>query len=135
MGPTPFFPPRGLARGCFLIAALDSVAAGRWALARPAALFDVLGLAAPADAFLWRVLGGFSLLQAGFLAFAARRRADAGYAWVAVAGRTVQCGLWMWLAGSDRVHAAPVPLALLAGHDAVILVTVVVGLVSARRSP
>jgi hypothetical protein len=126
--------PYALPRLLFLAASLDSLAFGAWPLARPGDLFAWLGVTAPQDAFLWPALGGLNLTHAAFLALAARRRADAGFAVVAAIGRAIQCGLWLWLLGTDRVAAAPLPLALLAGHDAVILALVVAGLVLARRS-
>jgi hypothetical protein len=119
----------------FLVAALDSLVATAWSLSRPNALFSLLDLTTPQDAFLWPVLGGLSLAHAAFLLVAARQKTDAGFAWVAVIGRAVQCGLWLWLLGTDRVHAAPLPLALLVGHDAVILALVAAGIVLARRTP
>jgi hypothetical protein len=124
-----------LPRVIFLVAALDSLASAAWSLLRPGDLFALLDLATPQDAFLWPVLGGLSLAHAAFLVVAARKRTDAGFAWVAVVGRGLQCGLWLWLLGTERVHAAPLALALLAGHDAVILSLVAAGIVLARRTP
>jgi hypothetical protein len=124
-----------LPRVLFLVAALDCLVVGIWSLARPGDLFAVLEVDVPRHAFLAAVLGGLSLAHAGFLLVAARRPAEAGFAWVAIVGRGVQCGVWLWIFGSERVQAAPLPLALLAGHDLAILALVATGLVLARRSP
>jgi hypothetical protein len=124
-----------LPRVLFLAAAFDSLAAGIWSLGRPGDLFALLDIPMRRDAFLWSVLGGLCIAQAGFLIFAARRPADAGFAWVVITGRALQSGVWLWLFGSERVHAAPLPLALLTGHDLAILALVATGLVLARRSP
>ncbi len=126
--------PYTLARFLFLVAGLDSLALGCWSLARPGGLFALLDLTPPHDVFLWPALGGLNLAHAGFLALAARRPAEAGFAWVTVIGRALQCGVWLFLLGTDRVRAAPLPLALLAGHEVVILAVLAAGLVAARRS-
>jgi hypothetical protein len=128
-------PSYTLPRAAFLVAALFSLVEGARVLRAPGDLFARLDLAPPRDAFLWPALGGLCLAQAGFLIAAARRPADAGFARVAVIGRGVQCGLWLWLLGTDRVHAASRPLALLAAHDAAMLALVAAGLVLARRMP
>jgi hypothetical protein len=126
--------PYTLARSLFLAAGLDSLALGCWSLIWPGDLFVLLGLTPPRDSFLWPVLGGLNLAHAGFLALAARRPSEAGFAWVAVIGRALQFGVWLFLLGTDRVRAAPLPLALLAGHEVVILAVLAAGLFAARRS-
>jgi hypothetical protein len=123
-----------LARALLLLAALDSLAAGAWAAARPAGLFDWLGAAPSPDALgLWRVLGVLLLGQALCLAAAAWRPADCGgLVLVPLAGRLLLCGAWLVLLGTDRVSLPPLPLRWLALHDA-LWVPVFLGFLRARR--
>jgi hypothetical protein len=115
-------------------AALDSLAAGAWAVARPDDLFALIRLTPPRDAFLWPVLGMFSLAYGVCLLVAAARPRDlAGLAWLPALGRALACGVWLWLLGTDRVQAAPGPLGLLLAHDAGWLAVLLAFLYARRR--
>jgi hypothetical protein len=124
-----------LSRPLLVVAALDSLLAGVWALAYPAGLFALLGMTPPRDAFLWQVLGGLSLAHALCLALAAWRPGDyAGLVLVPLIGRALQCGLWLWLLGTDRVLLPAGPLTGLLVHDAVWLPLFAAFLFAARRA-
>jgi hypothetical protein len=54
---------------------------------------------------------------------------------VAVVGRALGCGTWLWLLGTDRVQAAPGPLCLLLAHDAAWLALLLAFLLVRRPAP
>jgi hypothetical protein len=110
-----------LLRVALLLAGLDSLAAGAWAALRPADVFASFQLPPSPDSLLLaRALGGLLVFQAGCLLLAARRPADCGgLVLLPLAGRLLQCGVWLWLLGTDRVSLPPAPLRLLLLHDAV----------------
>jgi hypothetical protein len=103
-----------------LAGALDALAAGAWALARPDGLFALLQTSATSDrVLLWRALGALSLCQALCLGAAAIRSVDwGGLVLIPLLGRAPQAGVWLWLLGADRVVLPARPLALLLTHDA-----------------
>jgi hypothetical protein len=142
MGPQAGTPwPVRLCRVLLLLAALDGLAGGLWALLWPQALFDFLGMAArsdagfwqlftrdlsaPRDAGLWQVLGLLALANGAFLLVAAwRPRELGGLALVPLVGRALLAGLWLWALGTtftfpERRVVFPdrTRLALLAAHD------------------
>jgi hypothetical protein len=124
-----------LARTLLFVAAADSLAAGGWAVLRPGSLFALLAAPAPADALsLWRLLGVLLLGQGVCLIAAAWRPGDCGsLVVVALCGRLLLCGVWLWLLGTPRVRLPPVPLRGLLLHDAVWL-PVFLGILWACRS-
>jgi hypothetical protein len=103
-----------------LPAALDTLAVGLWALARPADLFALLQAPPlPDPLLLWQALGALSLGHVLCLG-AAIVRPDpcSGLVLVPLLGRALQAGIWLWLLGSDRVQGLPRhPLTLLLIHD------------------
>jgi hypothetical protein len=110
-----------LARIILAVMALDSLALGVWAIARPGGLFTLLlpEVAPPHDAFLWKVLGYLSLANAGCLTIAAVWPVPfGGIALVPWVGRLLSCGMWLWLLATPVIAVAREPLWYLLGHDA-----------------
>jgi hypothetical protein len=101
-----------------LAAGLDAVLAGGWAVFRPDDLFAALNLAPTPDRLLTaRALGGLVLTHAPFLGFAAARPERwGGLALVALAGRALTSGMWLWLLGARPGEAPAAPWLL--AHDA-----------------
>lgn len=139
MGSSPIYPtdPAPVAARAvalvLLLAALDSLATGLWAVVRPDALFELLEVSPGADArLLWRVLGVSLAIQGVFLVMAALRPADRGLVLVPAAGRAVLSGVWLWLLGTDRVSMPTLPLKLLLLHDGVVLIVLVAVLLLSR---
>jgi hypothetical protein len=111
--------PGRAARALLLLAALDSIAYGTWAVVLPAGLFGLLGTTPPADALLlWRLLGAVLVGQAWCLLAAARKAVDVGLVLVPLAGRALLGGVWLWLLFTDRIALPPAPLWALFAHDA-----------------
>jgi hypothetical protein len=115
---------REVFRWLLVLAALDSLLAGAWAVAWPAdragSLFALLNVEPPRDAFLWRGLGGLLLTHVVCLALAAWRPARwGGLALVPLIGRALQCGVWLWLRNTDRVHLPAGVLDGLLVHDVI----------------
>ncbi len=136
-----------LSRPLLLVAALDSLLLGLWAVARPADLFRLLGVALPEnpvslwsvnlgvlsrqamfapgvhDAYLlWQLLGVLTLGHCALLLWAAARPGErAGLALVPLLGRSLQAGLWLWLLGTDRVRLPAGPLTFLLAQDLLIV--------------
>jgi hypothetical protein len=159
----PPWPRLGLWRCVLLLAALDAAAWGMVGSARPALLFERLGveprhdswawqllvkrgdpperIPAPRDAGLWQLLAFLSLAQAGFLALAAwRPRALGGLAVVPLIGHALGAALWLWALGAHATFpdnrnpfSAPAVLAGLAVHHAVWLVLLTAFLLAWRR--
>src|SRR5262249_16991946 len=86
-------------RLALLATGLDALLSGGWAALRPEALLAWLDLAPTPDRLLAaRALGGLVLTHAAFLGFAAARPGRwGGLAWVALAGRALAAGVWLWL--------------------------------------
>ena len=145
-----------LVRVLLLLAALDALAGGLWALLRPRDLFAFLGMAPRADAYawelfrpgasprdagLWHLLGLLSLAQAGFLLAALPRPVErAGLAVAPLLGRALGLGLWLWALGAAATfppHRVPfperAPLAILAAREAVWLAALGAFIVMAWR--
>jgi hypothetical protein len=130
MGPsaTPPLPGRTAWRFLLLLAAVDTLAVGFWAVLRPADLFGFLQMALPPPdvlppdrPLLWRMLGVLALAHAGFLAILVWRPEPCGpLVLVPLIGRAAQAGLWLWVCGTDRLQwPSPVRPLALAAHDAV----------------
>ncbi len=98
------------------LAALDSVAAGGWAILQPEKVFAALEVTPPQDRFLLPVLGALLLGQGLCLLGALLRpREWGGLVWVPLLGRLIFVGLWLWLLGAGRL---PEPRAyLLLAHE------------------
>jgi hypothetical protein len=128
MGPSrgPLLPGRSLYRLLFLLAALDRLGWGLWALLRTRDVFALLQLPLPEapphdQLLLWKLLGVLALADAAFLVILLGRPESWGSAGlVPLLGFALGTGLWLWVAGTDRL-ALPsrVPPLLLAAHDAV----------------
>ena len=90
-----------------LVAGLDAVLAGGWAVLRPHDLSAALALAPTPDRLLTaRALGALVLTHAAFLGLAAARPVRwGGLALVALAGRALTAGVWLWVWGARA--AAP----------------------------
>jgi hypothetical protein len=108
-----------------LLAALDSLALGLWAVLRPQDLFALLLMplsdAAHDRLLLWRALGLLALAHAGLLAILVwRPEMDGPLVLVPLIGRALGAGLWLWVARAERLDLPSLtrPL-LLAAHDAV----------------
>ncbi len=103
-----------------VLAALDSAAAGAWALFRPGDLFGFLQYPSSDDRLLLcRALGLLLLTHAPCLLLAAFRSGFAGLTLFPLSGRLLLSGLWLWLLGSGRAPAAGGALTVLLAHDAV----------------
>jgi hypothetical protein len=148
-----------MARPLLLLAALDSLLFGLWAVLRPADLFRLLGVRLPDDAYslwqvhlgvlsreamssprvrdaflLWQLLGLLLLVHFVFLLLAALRPASrGGLALAPLLGRALQAGLWLWLLGTDRVSLPARPLAVLLAHDGLVTAALAGFLFLARR--
>jgi hypothetical protein len=111
---------RGLARLFLLLAALDSVSLGAWAVLRPDGLFALLDLPRPRDLVVWRGLGLLILTHGPFLVLAAlwpvRCR---GLILVPLIGRALLAGVWGWALASGRFPAHGQALVWLLVHDLV----------------
>jgi hypothetical protein len=108
-----------VARIILAVMALDSLALGLWAIARPDGLFTLLQLTPPTDAFLWRYLGYLNLANTLCLTVAAIWPVRCGgIALVPWVGRLLSCGMWVWLLATPVIAAAREPLWYLLGHDA-----------------
>jgi hypothetical protein len=118
--PVPPARPGSPGRLLLLLAAVDSAAAGAWALARPADLFALLGAAPARDGLLLgRVLGALTLGHVPCLVLgSARPPRWGGLVAVPLLGRALLAGVWLWLLGTDRVSLPHRPLLLLLAHDA-----------------
>jgi hypothetical protein len=95
-------------RAMLAMAALDSVAAGSWALFWPDQVFALLQEPPPQDAFLLSALGAL-LIGQGLCLGAALLRTEAwgGFVWVAVLGRLILACVWLWLLGAMRIPRQP----------------------------
>ncbi len=104
-----------------LLAALDGAATSAIALASPSILFHFLQIAPNDDGLLLcRLLGFLYLVQAFFLVQVVRQPAIYGGLTLApLIGRTLSCGVWLWLLGSTRTTADHAALLALLAHDAV----------------
>jgi hypothetical protein len=133
--------PRGpvryerLFRVLLVLACVDSLAYGIWAVFWPDDLFRRLelpargpitwkllgiGLETADHILLWRVLGALILAQALILALVAwRPSAWGGLVMMALIGRLLPLGMWLWLLGTERVELRAAPLRCLAVHDGV----------------
>ena len=131
--------PRGpvrferLFRVLLVLASVDSLAYGMWAVCWPDDLYRRLdlpardpiawkllgmGLETADHILLWRVMGALFLAQALFLALAAwRPNAWGGLVMMALIGRVLPLGMWLWLLGTERVEMPAAPLRCLAVHD------------------
>jgi hypothetical protein len=86
------------------LAALDSAAAGGWAILQPEQGFAALDITPPQDKFLLPVLGALLLGQGLCLVGALLRpREWGGLVWVPLLGRLLFAGLWLWLLGAGRL--------------------------------
>ena len=124
-------------KGLILLAALDSVVAGGWAVARPADLFTLFQQPPNGDGLLLcRLLGVLYLCHALFLVLVARRPATfGGMVLVPLLGRLGLCGVWLWLLASGRMPTASNALLALLAHDAVWPPVFAGFLWSCRRAP
>ena len=148
-----------LSRPLLLVAALDSLLFGLWAVLRPADLFRLLGVPLPDDAYyfwqvhvgvlsreamrsprvsdaflLWQLLGLLLLVHFVFLLSAALRPGSrGGLALAPLLGRALQAGLWLWLLGTDRVSLPRAPLAALLAHDGIVTAALAGPLFLAQR--
>lgn len=112
--------PSPLWQALLVLAALDSAAAGAWAVLRPDDLFRLLQYPPSDDrVLLCRALGLLFLTHAPCLVLAAFRPRFAGLALYPLAGRLLSSGVWLWLLGSGRMPAAGGALTVLLVHDAV----------------
>jgi len=101
-----------------LLAALDSVAAGAWAVLRPGDLLQILQCPpSPDRVLLCRALGLLFLAHAPCLLLAAWRSGFAGLALLPLFGRLLTAGVWLWLLGTGGMAAGAEPA--LHGGDAV----------------
>jgi hypothetical protein len=128
MGPSrgPLLPGRSLYRLLFLLAALDRLGWGLWAVLRPGDMFGLLHIPLPEgpphdQLLLWKVLGVLALAHAAFLVILVGWPEAGGPAvLVPLLGFALGTGLWLWVAGTDRLTLpSRVPPLLLAAHDAV----------------
>jgi hypothetical protein len=115
----PFHSNQRLAQTILVIAALESLLQGAWALFYPEGLLSLLAARQAPDALLLeRALGLLIWAHVPCLALAAVRPMVWGdLVLVPLVGRALTAGLWLWLLGTDRVELATQPLILLAGHD------------------
>ena len=125
-GPVPRSPLPGgsVYRLVFLLAALDRVGWGCWALLRPEAVFALLGLPeapAPDQLLLWKVLGGLALVHGlVFVILLSWPEACGPVVLVPLFGLALGAAVWLWVSGTERLTLpSPVPPLLLAAHDAV----------------
>ncbi len=132
-GPTPG--ARWL-RLLLILAALDCLLAGTWAILRPDDLFTRLNLPVTMDGrLLCRALGALTLGYVPCLVPAALwPRRWGGLVVVPLLGRTLLAGVWLWLLHADRVHPSPESLHWLLIHDAVWLPVFALFLVGAART-
>jgi hypothetical protein len=130
-----FWSCRGLARLFLLLAAVDSVLLGGWAVLRPDGLFTLLGLPRPRDLVVWRALGLLILTHGPFLVLAALRPVRCrGLLLVPLTGRALLAGVWCWGLASDRVPVhGPVLVGLLV-HDLVWLPGFLAALLAFRET-
>ncbi len=97
-------------RALLALAALDSVVAGVWVLARPGDLLNLLQCPASGDReLLGRALGFLFLTHAPCLLLAAFRSRFAALTLLPLFGRLLSSGFWLWLlaAGAKTVGADP----------------------------
>jgi hypothetical protein len=106
-------------RALLLLAAIDALAAGVWAVWWPAGLFALLQTAPAHDSLLcWRGLGALTLGHVPCLALGAARPAvSSGLVLVPLFGRALEAGVWLWLLGSASLPLPGRPLGLLLAHD------------------
>src|SRR5260370_11132380 len=111
------------ARMILVVMALDSLAVGVCAIARPDGLLTLRQLTPPAaaplpdGAFLWTVLGYLNLANALCLAVAAVWPVRfGGIALVPWVGRLLSCGMWLWLLSTPVIAPARQRLWYLLGH-------------------
>jgi hypothetical protein len=117
-------------------AAVDALVTGAWALLLPGDLLDLLAMPATPDRlWMWRAIGSLTASQAGFLAAAAVRPGRwANAALVAISGRALSVGVWVWLAASGKAEAATSALWILATHEALWLPLLAAFLWAATRT-
>lgn len=126
MGPSPgpFLLGRPVYRLLFLLAALDRVAWGFWALFRPDQVYAFLcppDAPAPDQLLLWKVLGGLALVHGLVFVILVRRPEACGpVALVPLLGLALGTALWLWASGTERLTLpSRLPPLLLAAHEAV----------------
>jgi hypothetical protein len=128
MGPSrgPLLPGRSLYRLLLLLAAVDRLGWGLWALLRPEDLFRLLQVPLPEgppddQLLLWKLLSVLALAHAAFLVMLVwQPEAWGPAALVPLLGFALGTGLWLWVAGTDRLQLpSRLPPLLLAAHDAV----------------
>ena len=128
MGPSrgPLLPGRSLYRLLFLLAALDRLGWGLWAVLRSRDVFGLLHVTLPEGSppdqlLLWRLLGVLALADAVFLAILVWRPEACGSAVVVpLLGFALGTGLWLWVYGTARLQLpSRLPPLLLAAHEAV----------------
>src|SRR5712692_3010478 len=124
-----------LVRVLLVLAWVDSLAYGIWAVCWPDDLFRRLdspvrdpiawkllgiGLETADHILLWRVFGTLIVAQALILALVALRpNAWGGLVATVLIGRLLPLGMWLWLLGTERVDLRAAPLQCLAVHDGV----------------
>jgi hypothetical protein len=118
-------PGRAVYQLLFLLAALDQLGVGLWALLRPDGVLALLRLPPlpvelpPDRLLLMRLLGALALAHVAFLGILLWRPERWGpFALVPLLGRALGTGLWLWVYGSDRLQLPASPPLLLAAHDA-----------------
>ena len=120
MLPTRTRPPSLWWQMLLVLAAVDSTAAGAWALLRPDDLFRLLQCPPSADRLLLcRALGFLFLTHAPCLLLAAFRPGFAGLTLLPLSGRLLSSGVWLWLLGACRMVAAQADPALHGGPERV----------------
>jgi hypothetical protein len=119
-------PGRRLFRLLFLLAALDRLGWGLWAVLRSRDVFSLLHAALPEappsdQLLLWRLLGVLALADAAFLVILVWRPESFGSAVVVpLLGFALGTGLWLWVYGAARLQLpSRWPPLLLAAHEAV----------------
>ena len=119
-------PVRTFFQVLFLLAAIDSVVVGTWAVLCPTDLLPPVEVQPPDeprkprdDIFLWRATGALAIAQAVILGMLVWRPESFGpLAIVPLLGRCLTTAVWLWLLGSDRDTVGDGLLTVLAIHDA-----------------